>query len=229
MWKLRRPLRARKRTVPVAKNSSDILGHMSDGIGVFGGTFDPPHLGHLILAEEAQAQLKLRRLLWVLTASPPHKDDNEVTAASQRFEMVRLAIQGNPAFELSTVDMDRPGPQFTADTLKLVHVAHPGERIALIIGGDSLRELPTWHNPADVLEEADELAIMRRPGNEIDLTELERELPGITLKVRFVDAPLLEVASHEIRERARSGRPFRYYVPSAVFDYINKHSLYRPS
>jgi nicotinate-nucleotide adenylyltransferase len=200
---------------------------MSGRIGVFGGTFDPPHLGHLILAAEAHAQLQLARLLWVVTAAPPHKEGAEITELKRRVEMVRLAIGDDPAFELSTIDIDRPGPHYTADTLRMVRQQHPEDQILLIIGGDSLRDLPTWHEPKAVVAEADELGVMRRPGDEIDLTGLERLLPGIAAKVRFIDAPLLEIASHEIRERARSGQPFRYYVPQGVHDYIIQNRLYQ--
>ncbi len=110
---------------------------MTGRLGVFGGTFDPPHLGHLILAAEAQGQLQLSRLLWVLAAAPPHKEGQEITALNHRRQMVRLAIADNPGFELSTVDIDRPGPHYTADMLRLLRDAHPGEQIILVIGGDS--------------------------------------------------------------------------------------------
>jgi nicotinate-nucleotide adenylyltransferase len=200
---------------------------MTAGIGVFGGTFDPPHLGHLILAAEAHAQLHLSRLLWVLTPTPPHKEGQEITALQQRLDMVRLAIQDNADFEISTVDIDRPGPQFTADTLRLLHQGYPRQEITLIIGGDSLRDLPQWHDPQAVVAAADGLGVMRRPGDAVDLSSLEQRIPGIAAKVRFIDAPLLEIASHEIRERARSGRPFRYYVAKAVYEYICQNRIYQ--
>jgi len=200
---------------------------MNGRIGVFGGTFDPPHLGHLILAAEANAQLDLARLLWVLTAAPPHKGGSEITALDRRLEMVQLAIRDNPAFQLSTIDIDRPGPHYTADTLRLVHTEHRGAQIVLIIGGDSLRDLPTWHDPEVVLAQADELGVMRRPDDDLDLPRLEHRLPGLSSKVRFIEAPLLEIASHQIRDRARAGQPFRYYVPQPVHDYIVQHRLYR--
>jgi nicotinate-nucleotide adenylyltransferase len=199
---------------------------MGNRIGVFGGTFDPPHIGHLILAAEAHHQLELARLLWVLTPAPPHKEGREITALHQRLEMVRLAIQDNAAFELSMAEIDRPGPQYTADTLKLVHQQFPGDKVVLIIGGDSLRDLPTWHDPATVVAQADELGVMRRPGDGVDLSGLEQQLPGLAAKVHFIEAPLLQIASHEIRERAHSGRPFRYYVPQAVLEYVTRNHLY---
>lgn len=212
----------------VCMSERDILRiSMTAGIGVFGGTFDPPHLGHLILAAEAQAQLDLSRLLWVLTPAPPHKEGQEITPLQQRLDMLRLAIQDNTSFEISTVDIDRPGPQFTADTLRLLHQRYPGQEIMLIIGGDSLRDLPQWRDPRGVVAAADGLGVMRRPGDEVDLLSLEERIPGIAAKVKFIDAPLLEIASHEIRERARTSRPFRYYVPQAVYQYIMQKRLYQ--
>ena len=113
-------------------------------LGVFGGTFDPPHLGHLILAAEACSKLELERLLWVLTPDPPHKLDRKITPLEHRLAMVTLAIQDTPAFELSRVEIDRPGPHYMVDTLGLLMKAHPSAELVLLIGGDSLSDLPTW-------------------------------------------------------------------------------------
>lgn len=205
----------------------DILCRMSERIGVFGGTFDPPHLGHLILASEALVHLQLNKLLWVLTAVPPHKLGQPITPLSDRLAMLQLALAGEPKFELSRVDIDRPGPHYTLDTLKILAVENPGATLVLLIGGDSLHDIPTWHRPADVVANCDEIGVMRRPGSRIDLSSLEQRVPGITAKLRFVDAPLLEIASHEIRSRAAQGQPFRYYVPKPVYDYILEKRLYQ--
>jgi nicotinate-nucleotide adenylyltransferase len=195
-------------------------------IGLFGGTFDPPHLGHLILASEAKSQLELSRLLWTVTPDPPHKQDQFITPLKDRLAMVRLAIEDNPAFELSRVELDRPGPHYTVDTIKLVAEQNPQAEIVPIIGGDSLNDLPSWHQPQELLYAAHWVGVMRRPGEETNLEKLERELPGIRSKVHYVDAPLLEIASREIRNRIASGRPFRYYLPVPVYQYINEHHLY---
>jgi nicotinate-nucleotide adenylyltransferase len=200
---------------------------MTSRIGVFGGTFDPPHLGHLILASEARSQLGLTRLLWVLTALPPHKRDQVISPLEDRLAMIRLALKDEPAFELSRVDIDRPGPHFTLDTLKLLRQQNSGSELVLVIGGDSLRDLPEWHRPTVVLAACDSIGVMRRPGDEIDLSELEVSLPGLIEKVTFVDAPLLEISSHDIRERARTGLSFKYYVPAEVRQYILSHRLYQ--
>jgi nicotinate-nucleotide adenylyltransferase len=205
----------------------DILSGMEERIGIFGGTFDPPHLGHLILASEARAQLHIDRLLWVLTSVPPHKLDQTISPLEDRLAMLKLAVAGDPAFEVSRVDIDRPGPHYTADTLRLLSAEYPRAAVILLLGGDSLHDLATWHEPGALVAECDEIGVMRRPDISIDLSDLEQKIPGITAKVRFVDAPLLEIASHEIRKRAREGLPFRYYVPAGVYEYIVKNSLYR--
>jgi nicotinate-nucleotide adenylyltransferase len=200
---------------------------MTPRLGVFGGTFDPPHIGHLILACESLAQLELQKMLWVLTAAPPHKHPNSISPLEHRLAMLRLAIGDNPAFELSDVDMERPGPHYTYDTMTLLGEKYPGVDLVLVLGGDSLHDLPGWHRPADLVAACHEIGVMRRPVDAIDLTALGQQLPGLTDKVRFVDAPLLEIASHEIRLRARRGLPFRYFVPPMVYDYIAQYRLYR--
>lgn len=200
---------------------------MPERIGVFGGTFDPPHLGHLILASEARAQLELTRLLWVLTSMPPHKLGQPITPLEDRLVMLQMALAEEPAFEISRVDIDRPGPHYTADTLRLLRGPYPAARLVLLLGEDSLRDLTTWHEPVRIVQECDEIGVMRRPEVSINLAELEAQIPGIRLKLRFVDAPLLEIASHEIRKRAAEGRPFRYYLPKAVYQYIREKGLYR--
>ncbi len=198
-------------------------------VGLFGGTFDPPHVGHLILAAEAKSQLELSRVLWTVTPDPPHKQDQPITSLEHRLAMVKLAIEDNPSFELSRVELDRPGPHYTVDTIKILAEQNPGTEIVPIIGGDSLNDLPTWHQPQEILYAAHWVGVMRRPGEKANLQELERELPGISSKVHYVDAPLLEIASREIRVRAATGKPFRYYLPASVYEYIEQHHLYPES
>jgi len=198
-------------------------------IGLFGGTFDPPHLGHLILASEAYSQLGLDRLLWILTPEPPHKQDQAITTIAHRLAMVKLAIEGNPIFELSRVELDRPGPHYTLDTIELIAEQYPDADVTPIIGGDSLRDLPKWNRPKELLQACHWVGVMRRPGEQEDLKALENELPGISTKIHYVDAPLLEIASREIRSRIADGKQFRYYLPPAVYEYIKKHHLYQVS
>jgi nicotinate-nucleotide adenylyltransferase len=196
-------------------------------IGIFGGTFDPPHLGHQILAAEAYAQLGLDRLLWVLTPDPPHKQGQSFAPLKHRLAMVRLAIDADTQFELSSVDIDRPGPQYVVDTIKIIAEQNPEANLIYLMGGDSLRNLPLWHRPADFVAACHAIGVMRRPGDAIDLQALENRFPGLTVKVRFVQAPLLDIAAHEIRTRVAGGRPFRYFLPPRVYRYIIKHKLYR--
>ena len=200
---------------------------MPERIGIFGGTFDPPHLGHLILASEARVQLKLTRLLWVLTPVPPHKMNRPISSLDDRLAMVKLALNDQRSFELSNIEIERPGPHYTLDTVRIFSKLYPNDDLILLLGGDSLRDLPTWHRPADLVAACHQIGVMRRPGDSIDMDKLEAKIPGLKAKVKFVEAPLLEIASSEIRRRAARGLPFRYYLPPAVYRYIQKHHLYQ--
>ncbi len=195
-------------------------------VGLFGGTFDPPHIGHLILAEEARSQLGLERVLWILTPHPPHKKIQPITPVGDRLEMVRLALLGSPTFELCTVEMERPGPHYALDTVQILADRNPGVQLVYLMGGDSLRDLPTWHRPVDLLARLHAIAVMRRTGDSIDLPSLEKQIPGITSSVRFVDAPLIDIAAHDIRLRVAQNRPFRYFLLPPVYAYILEHNLY---
>ncbi len=141
--------------------------------------------------------------------------------------MVGLAIADNPSFELSRIELDRPGPHYTLDTIRLIAQQNPEAEIVPIIGGDSLHDLPTWHQPKEIVYACHWIGVMRRPNEEPSLDELERELPGIRSKVHYVDAPLLEIASREIRSRIAEGRSVRYYLPMPVYEYIERHQLYQ--
>jgi nicotinate-nucleotide adenylyltransferase len=196
-------------------------------LGVFGGTFDPPHIGHLILAAEACAGLHFDCLLWVLTPVPPHKLDQSITPIEHRLAMLELALADDENFRLSRIEMDRPGPHYMVDTMRLLAGQHPSADLVLLIGGDSLRDLPTWHQAANLVAACHEIGVIRRPGDSIDLPAVEQLVPGTQAKVRFVDAPLLEISSSDIRRRIREGFPFRYNVAQAVYEYILKNKLYR--
>jgi nicotinate-nucleotide adenylyltransferase len=196
-------------------------------LGVFGGTFDPPHLGHLILAAEARSQLQLDRLLWVLTPYPPHKQNQSVSSLEQRLALVEAALAPDITFDLSRVEIDRPGPHYAADTIELLKQEYPDADIYYLIGGDSLHDLPTWHEPQRFLGQIAGLGVMRRPGDYINPTVLERALPGIDHKLLMIHAPLMEISSSELRQRIASGKPFRYYLPPAVYDLIVERGYYR--
>ncbi len=195
-------------------------------IGIFGGTFDPPHFGHLILAAESLYWLNLDRVLWVLTPYPPHKQGQLILPVPYRLEMVLAAIAGNPAFELSQIDLERQPPLYSVDTVRLLSAEYPGAEMVYLIGGDSLHDLPTWHAPNELVAVCDEIGVMRRPEDQIELVALEEKIPGISAKIRFVEAPLLQISSSEIRQRVRDGEPFRYYVPQSVYEIIVKNRLY---
>ena len=195
--------------------------------GVFGGTFDPPHIGHLILATEACEELRFDRLLWVLTPVPPHKLDQTITPLDHRIAMLELAISDEPNFELSRIEIDRSGPHYTVDTMRLLADEYPSADLVLLIGGDSLRDLPTWHRPTDLVSACHEIGVIRRPDDSVDLSAWERQVPGTQAKVRFVDTPLLDISSRAIRHRIRENLPFRYYLHPPVYEYIIKKNLYR--
>lgn len=196
-------------------------------LGVLGGTFDPIHLGHLLIAEQARDELDLEQVLFVPAGSPPHKPDQMIAPDHHRLAMLELAIATHPAFALSRVDMDRPGPSYTADTLALLRAEWgPTVRLHFILGSDSLAELLTWHQPWRLIQQA-RLAVADRPGLEVDLAELERGLPGLNAAVDWVSMPEVGISATDIQRRVQTGRSIRYQVPAAVEDYILRHGLYR--
>ncbi|HPC07169.1 MAG TPA: nicotinate-nucleotide adenylyltransferase [Anaerolineaceae bacterium] len=196
-------------------------------IGVFGGTFDPPHLGHMILAMEAYSQLKLDHLLWVLTPDPPHKRGQEISPIRQRLALSQAALRSEPLFELSRVEIDRPGPHFVSDTMHILNGQYPDDELIYLIGGDSLHDLPNWDRPREFILACHALGVMRRPDDEVNLPWLEEQLPGLTPKLRFIDVPLLEISSKQIRQRISDGMPYRYYLLPQVYTLICKRGYYR--
>jgi nicotinate-nucleotide adenylyltransferase len=196
-------------------------------IGLFGGTFDPPHIGHLILASEAVGQLGLSRLLWMLAPDPPHKLEQPITPLSHRLEMLKRAIADNASFEISYLEIERPGPHYTIDTVRQLSQLEPNADVVLLLGGDSLRDLPTWRQYSDLVAEVCQIGVMRRPGDSFDISTLGEKVPGLAEKVVFIDAPLQDLASREIRRRVACGEIWRYYVHPNVYDYIEANRLYR--
>ena len=195
-------------------------------IGLFGGTFDPPHLGHLALCHEAVSDLSLDRLLWVLTPNPPHKRDRRITPLAHRLAMVEIALQGT-RYQLSRVDLDRPAPHYAVDSVKILATQNPGDRFLYLMGSDSLNDLPTWHEARALVSALDQIGVMHRMNEMPDLPALEEHLPGISGKVRFVQAPRVDVSASEVRLRVRSGRSISHLVPPGVEAYIHEHRLYR--
>lgn len=195
-------------------------------LGILGGTFDPPHYGHLALAENGRAQLKLDRVLFVPAGQQPLKSGRAITPARHRVAMVEAAIADNPAFAVSRIDLDRPGPHYTVEMLALLRQEHPGAELFFLMGGDSLADFLAWRDPASIARQA-VLAVMARPGYEPDLAALERSIPHIRERLVWLDAPHLDISASDLRRRARAGLPLRYLVPPPVESYIREHRLYR--
>ncbi len=195
-------------------------------LGIFGGTFDPPHVGHLILAMEAYDQLNLDRVLWVLAPNPPHKVGKKISPVEIRIEMVQAAIDEDEKFEFSRVDVDRPGPHYVLDTMRILRQQKPNAELVFLMGGDSLHDLPAWHEPDLFIQACDKLGVMWRPGEVISMTELEKCFPNISAKVEFIEAPLLEISSNQIRLLVSTGKPYRYYLPIDVYAIIQNRKLY---
>jgi len=195
-------------------------------LGIFGGTFDPPHLGHLILAMEAASQLTLEKVLWMLTPVPPHKLDQMITPVPMRLELVKAAIDGEILFELSTIELELPAPQFALNTIREVRRRYTASEVYYLIGEDSLQDLPTWHQPDEFIREVDALGVMRRPGGITQMDVLEKIIPGLTKKIKFIDAPLLEISSHQIRDRIHQHQAYKYYLPQKVYQKILDMGLY---
>jgi nicotinate-nucleotide adenylyltransferase len=196
-------------------------------VGVFGGTFDPIHIGHLILAEEAWFQLKLDFVYLTPAGDPPHKRDRGLSPVEHRIRMAKLACQGIDYLHVSRIDADRPGPHYTADMVRLLkHRLGDETDLFFLMGMDSLRDLPTWHEAAWLVHNCTLVALSRHDVA-LDWESLERSLPGIRQHVIILDMPELEIASHTIQERVRNGQPIRHQVPKTVEEYIYEHHLYR--
>lgn len=195
--------------------------------GVLGGTFDPVHFGHLLSAEQAREHLDLDRVVFVPAGTPPHKRSRSTTPVGHRLRMLELAIQDNPHFEISRVDLDRPGPHYTADMLELLAQAWgPQVELWFIMGIDSLIELTSWHQPQRLIQHA-RLAVAERPGFPLDLHQLQHAIPGVMERIHFIPIPELEISSSDLQTRAREGRSLLYLVPGEVEAYIRQHRLYR--
>jgi len=200
-------------------------------IGVMGGTFDPIHVGHLAVAEEARDRLGLARILFVVAGQPPHKAPVDVSPVEHRLAMVALAIAGNDAFELSRLEVDRPGPSFSADTLADLDRRERGAGrtpdLTLILSAETFADLPSWHQPGQMLDLA-RVAVVPREGYPApDPGWIARTFPGQEDRVDFLAGPRLGLSSTDLRARVRAGRSIRYLVPDAVAGYIVDHRLYR--
>ena len=198
-------------------------------LGVFGGTFDPVHLGHLILAEQCREQAGLDEVLFIPSARPPHKLNQPLTPFERRVEMLALAISGQPAFHVDEMEKDRPGPSYTVETLRILKERRPGAELFLIVGGDSLNDLPYWYEPRRIVELAT-LLIVARPGCEVPPLETWRQAlkcpDDFPLRRQIVPCPLIDIASRDLRQRVGEGKSIRFMVPRAVEVYIGEKKLY---
>jgi nicotinate-nucleotide adenylyltransferase len=204
---------------------------MTRRIGLFGGTFDPPHVGHLALAEWARESLRLDHVLFVPAGQPPHKGRARLSSVAHRLAMTRLAVRDNRAFTVSPLEALRDGPSFTVDTVRALRRREPRARIFLLMGADSLEEFPTWRDPEAILAFAT-LAVALRPGastaagRRVRRGAADLRFPG-PARIEWLGNPVLDVSSSAIRTRLRAGRSARYLIPEAVARYIARHRLYR--
>ena len=194
-------------------------------IGVFGGTFDPIHMGHLIVAEDARAALELDRVLFIPAGQPWFKSYRQITDAHHRLAMVRLAVSDNPYFGVSDIEIARSGPSYTVDTLAELRDHHPDAEFIVILGVDALREIDRWHQPRRLFELASVVG-MARPGTAINLSVLHAAIPGSSSRIRLLDSALIDISGTDIRRRVAAGRSIRYRVPSAVERYVRENGLY---
>jgi nicotinate-nucleotide adenylyltransferase len=194
-------------------------------LGVFGGTFDPIHLAHLVLAEQAREQLRLDQVLFMPAFIPPHKMGRTLSPPKVRLEMAELAVAGHPNFEVGDLELRRTGPSYTVDTLRTLREQHPSAELLLLLGGDSLADFPTWREPREILSLA-KLGVMKREGSPPpeQPTGWEAELAE---RVTFIEAPLLAISGTDLRRRVSEGRSIRYFVPAAVEAFINANKLYQ--
>ncbi len=195
-------------------------------VGVLGGSFDPPHYGHLALAETARVQLSLARVFFVPAGRPPHKRERDLSSADDRAAMVQAAIADNSAFRLSRVDLERPGPHYTVDTLALLRAQYPDVAAwFFLMGEDSLHDLPYWHDVEGILRQAS-LAVMPRQGKRVDMAKLGSRISSMKETLIWLDVPLVNFSATDLRRRARESLPLRYLVPSPVDEYIQRRGLY---
>jgi nicotinate-nucleotide adenylyltransferase len=194
-------------------------------VGIFGGAFNPPHIGHLVCAQEALVQLELDRVVFMPVGEAPHREIEGDPGAEARLEMVELAVAGDERFATSRMELDREGPSYTSDTLAQLHEESPDDELFLILGGDQAAALASWHEPEKVLERAT-VAVFERAswGRNAIVIKIGR-LAGAR-NVRYLDMPMIQVSSSGIRRRVREGAPIRYLIPDNVASYIEEKALY---
>ena len=199
-------------------------------LGVLGGTFDPVHLGHTGMAGEAKKALGLDRVILVPAGQPTFKVNRKITPAEHRLQMLRLAVQGRPGLEVSSMEIDRPGPTYTVDTLaELRRRPGPQAEIYFILGWDSLSQLLDWHEPHRLIELSRLVAVPRPGSPRPDMKDLERKIPGISKNVIFLTGPNIDISATVIRDKVARGEKIGDLVPATVAEYVKKHKLYLTS
>ena len=194
-------------------------------LGVFGGTFDPPHIAHQLLAEQAREQLQLDTVLWVPAGDPWRKGERDVTPAADRVAMVERTVEGNQAFEVSRLEIEREGPTYSVETLAALRSERPDAEPFFLLGADALADLPNWREPQRLIELVT-LGVAAREGPRPGDGALEALLPGLSRRVAWIELPRLDISATELRRRASEGRSLRYFVAPAVEAYIREQGLY---
>ena len=197
-------------------------------IGIFGGTFDPIHTGHLILAEQCRQQAELHEVWFLPSYHPPHKSMSAITRFEQRCDMLELATAGHAAFKLERIEKELPPPSFTAETLAELKSRHPEHEFFLVMGSDQLPDLPKWHQPLRVIEQA-ALVVVPRPGVMLWTAERLARALGVDVarvRLQLVVCPMIEIASRELRRAIPDGMSVRYMLPRSVEEYIRERKLY---
>ncbi|MEL6151461.1 MAG: nicotinate (nicotinamide) nucleotide adenylyltransferase [Chloroflexota bacterium] len=196
-------------------------------IGIFGGSFNPLHQGHLIVAEFAAETLRLDRVFFAPVVHPPHKDGRKLQPIEHRLAMIETAIADNDRFHLTLVDVERPGPHYSVDTVKILEDMHPGSQLYFVMGGDSFRDFMRWHAPEEIVQHC-RLGVMRRPSTRpMQPTMHDDVMPGLSNYVDIIEAPPIGISATRVREQIKAGKSVRYLVPNPVLAYIHKNNLYQ--
>jgi nicotinate-nucleotide adenylyltransferase len=196
-------------------------------LGIMGGTFDPIHNGHLVAAEMAHSEFNLSKVLFIPSGTPPHKDRRDISAADLRFEMIERAIQDNPAFDISALEIERKGPSYTVDTLRVLRRTWPNHELYFITGSDALREIFSWREAKEILMMTEFIGAAR-PGFDASdfLLQVQQEHPETQGRIHYLEVPALAISSTDIRARVKRGQPIRYLLPEPVRHFIQQYGLY---
>src|SRR5690349_13289701 len=195
-------------------------------VGILGGTFNPPHIGHLVCAQEARSQLGLERVVLMPVHTPPHKAALDDPGPEARLALCQAAVAGDDELEVSALEIERGGPSYTVDTLRALHGSREGDDLTFIVGGDMASSLPSWREPGAVLELARVAVAEREEHRRHEIAERVGELRGAAERIVFFTMPRLDISSSDIRRRIAEGRPIRWLMPAEVCDEIERRGLY---